>query len=621
MGAPQELIAGRYRLQRRVAAGGMGVVWEARDELLQRSVAVKQLRTTAGVSDEEAELAKQRAMREARITARLHHQHAVPVFDSVEHEGEPCLVMQYVPSEPLSKVIKRRGALPAAEAVRVGAEVADALAAAHELGIVHRDVKPGNILITDADGSAMLSDFGISHALGDATLTSTGFMHGTPAYLAPEVARGEESTFASDVFSLGSTLYAASEGRPPFGEEPNSIAVLHRVAVGGFQAPTDSGPLGPLLLQMMASDPADRPTMREAARRLAVLQADLGEELVPTLPLGSAEQRLEDDPDQPTAWVPVDHAEPPTLVAEAVPAAVATTTGATPVEEAAATPDEPDESDGFEGADAVGTGATPDRPAPAPAAHLPAATPDRLEARDAPVVIATPEMTGAPNAAATTAPPVGPPRSPDDATGAPPARGRRRGVLAGVVVAVVLLAVLALGLVLLLRPGGQASAVRSPTAGPIASTRPSAASASASPKPSATPTRSSTPSATPDRTPTPSTPTSSTPASTAPTGTGGSTSPVAAIERYYALVPGDTDAAWPLMTADYQTNHAGGRAAYDAFWAQVRSVRATDVRQIGTDEVEATLTYTRSSGVEVDDTTFRLVDEGGVLKIAESSVG
>src|SRR4051794_27672075 len=167
----------------------MGVVWEAWDERLERPVAVKQLRAQVGLTPDEAELAKNRAMREARITARLHHRNAVPVFDVVEHEGQPCLIMQFVPSVPLSTVLRDAGTLTPAEAAKVGGQIASALAAAHELGIVHRDIKPGNILISD-DGTAMISDFGISHALGDATLTSTGMFHGTPAYLSPEVARG-----------------------------------------------------------------------------------------------------------------------------------------------------------------------------------------------------------------------------------------------------------------------------------------------------------------------------------------------------------------------------------------------------------------------------------------------
>ena len=210
----------------------MGVVWEAWDERLERAVAVKQLHALPGVPEAEAELAKDRAMREARITARLHHPHAVPVFDAVEHDGQPCLIMQLLPSTPLSAVLRDDGPLPLGQVARIGAEIAAALTAAHTLGIVHRDVKPGNILITP-DGKAHISDFGISHAMGDATLTRTGMIHGTPAYLAPEVARGEDASFPADVFSLGSTLYAALEGSPPFGSEGNSIALLHK---GGGEA-------------------------------------------------------------------------------------------------------------------------------------------------------------------------------------------------------------------------------------------------------------------------------------------------------------------------------------------------------------------------------------------------
>ena len=150
-------------------------------------------------------------MREARINARLQHPHVVAVFDVVEHEGQPCLVMELVPSRTLAEVLREQGTLAPPEAARVGSQVASALAAAHGLGIVHRDVKPSNILIGE-DGRARISDFGISRATGDTTLTMTGMINGTPAYLAPEVARGNESTRPSDVFSLGSTLYAALEG-------------------------------------------------------------------------------------------------------------------------------------------------------------------------------------------------------------------------------------------------------------------------------------------------------------------------------------------------------------------------------------------------------------------------
>ncbi len=269
MSGTDVLIGGRYRLVNRIGTGGMGVVWEAWDERLRRPVAVKQLHPHRGVSDDETTLANARAMREARITARLHHPHAVPVFDVVEQDGQPCLIMQYLPSTSLHQVLGERGRLSPGETARIGAEVASALSAAHRSGIVHRDVKPANILIAE-DGSAKITDFGISHAMGDATLTSAGMVTGTPAYLAPEVARGSAANFASDVFSLGATLYAAVEGAPPFGsnDQQNPMALLHRVASGQVQPPGHAGALQPVLTRMLAPAAQDRPTMEEVTLAL-----------------------------------------------------------------------------------------------------------------------------------------------------------------------------------------------------------------------------------------------------------------------------------------------------------------------------------------------------------------
>src|SRR5688500_90630 len=288
MAEPKALIADRYRLLHRVGSGGMGVVWEGRDERLERRVALKQLYRQSGVSTREAELANQRAMREARLTARLQHPHAVPVFDAVEQDGQLWLVMPFIPSITLAAALEQGGPLQPNEAAKVGAEVASALAAAHAVGIVHRDVKPGNIFIAE-DGAALISDFGIARALGDATLTSRGMIHGTPAYLAPEVARGNEANFASDVFSLGATLYCVLEGTPPFGTDDNSMALLHRVASGQFPPPQRSGVMTPVILEMLSTDPEARPSMRAVADRLARLAAGgrsraSGETLPPPAP-------------------------------------------------------------------------------------------------------------------------------------------------------------------------------------------------------------------------------------------------------------------------------------------------------------------------------------------------
>jgi len=286
------VLVGRYRLLQQIGAGGMGVVWRAYDERLGRDVAVKRLHTRAGLDPEEAEVWSHRAMREARITARLHHPHAVPVFDVVEHDGRPCLVMQYFPSRSLAELLAEHGRMPVPEVARLGAEVASALAAAHRARIVHRDVKPANVLIAP-DGTARITDFGIAHAMGDVSLTTTGMVTGTPAYLAPEVAKGGDASPASDVFSLGSTLYAALEGRPPFGTSENAMALLHLVASGDVVPPQSAGPLGPVLLRMLAVDPASRPSMEEVAEALSV-RSGAGDGAAATLLAG-------DDPTPPDA--------------------------------------------------------------------------------------------------------------------------------------------------------------------------------------------------------------------------------------------------------------------------------------------------------------------------------
>ncbi|GAA4669515.1 MULTISPECIES: serine/threonine-protein kinase [Amycolatopsis] len=261
------LIAGRYRLERRIGGGAMGLVWLAKDELLDRTVALKELVLPATLTAEEAEQARKRAAREARIAARLQHRYAITVFDVADDGGMPVLVMEYLPSQSLAEVLNARGPMPPAEVARIGAQAAEALAAAHEAGIVHRDVKPGNILLAD-DGTAKITDFGISRAVDDGTLTGSGALAGTPAFLSPEAARGEKPTAASDVFSLGATLYAIVEGRFPYGDTDNQMALLYAAAAGRVAPPQQAGPLTDLLGRMMSVAPGDRPSMAEAAAGL-----------------------------------------------------------------------------------------------------------------------------------------------------------------------------------------------------------------------------------------------------------------------------------------------------------------------------------------------------------------
>ncbi|HKN99800.1 MAG TPA: protein kinase [Pseudonocardiaceae bacterium] len=256
----------------RIGSGSMGVVWRARDERLERVVAVKQLLTQPGLTEEQRQDARRRALREARIAARLHHPNAIVVFDVAEHEGDPCLVMEYLPAMSLAATLAERGSLPAADVAAIGSQIASALAAAHASGIVHRDVKPANVLITE-DGVAKITDFGIARAQGDVTVTQTGMFAGTPAYLAPEVARGQDPTSASDVFSFGATLYDAVEGGPPFPERQNQLALLRLVAEGKVQPPRQAGMLTALLMQLLRTEASERPTMRDASRMLAELAA------------------------------------------------------------------------------------------------------------------------------------------------------------------------------------------------------------------------------------------------------------------------------------------------------------------------------------------------------------
>src|SRR3954447_15564140 len=284
--SPGRLVAGRYRLLSQIGGGGMGTVWLAQDELLGRQVAIKQVLSPATVSPQEADQPRQRALREGRIAARLSHPHAISVYDVALEQGQPWLVMEYLPSRSLAAVLVEDGILRAGLVAQIGAQVADALAATHAAGIVHRDVKPANILIGQGgriEGLVKITDFGISHASGDVTLTQTGQITGTPAYLSPEVAQGREMTEASDVFSLGATLYACLEGQPPFGMEENALAMLHRVASGKIRPPLRAGSMAKPLQRMLAAEPEDRPTMTEVRDELAKLAAGRAGDTPPVL--------------------------------------------------------------------------------------------------------------------------------------------------------------------------------------------------------------------------------------------------------------------------------------------------------------------------------------------------
>ena len=235
----------------------MGAVWLARDETLGRDVAIKRIGTAPG--GESADLA--RAEREARLAARLNHPHVVAVFDLITEGHERWLVMEYVEGVTLSGLVEREGALTPDQASPLIRQAADALAAAHAAGIVHRDVKPSNILVTQ-DGQVKLSDFGIARAEADASLTQTGLVTGSPAYLAPEVASGQMATTASDVWSLGATLFHALAGRPPYEVGDNLMGALYRIVHEEPPRLAEAGWLAPLLEATMTRDPEHRWTMQ-----------------------------------------------------------------------------------------------------------------------------------------------------------------------------------------------------------------------------------------------------------------------------------------------------------------------------------------------------------------------
>src|SRR5436305_10263429 len=278
------LIAGRYRLGEGLGRGGMGVVWAARDELLARPVAVKEVRLPASVDPEERDLLRERTLREARTAARLDHPCAVRMFDVCEEDEQAYLVMELIEGRSLSDVIREEGPVAPARAAEIGVCLLDALTAAHAAGIVHRDVKPGNVLVRP-DGRVTLTDFGIASTAGDPSITSTGLLLGSPAYIAPERARGGPPQPPSDLWSLGATLYTAVEGRPPF-DKPEAVATLAAVVT---EAHTPCGRAGGGLAQtidlLLDKDPAARPEPEEIRQLLESVVADPDAQVVSDLPV------------------------------------------------------------------------------------------------------------------------------------------------------------------------------------------------------------------------------------------------------------------------------------------------------------------------------------------------
>lgn len=260
------LLADRYRLGELIGRGGMGKVWRAHDEVLHRTVAVKELTAGLYVSEADREVLHARTQKEARAAARINHPGVVTVHDVIEFDNRPWIVMEYVDGPSLADAAKESGPLDPREAARIGLHVLGALRAAHAAGVLHRDVKPGNVLLAK-DGRVLITDFGIAAIEGDAEITRTGEIVGSIDYLAPERVYGEAPGPASDLWSLGATLYTAVEERSPF-RRTSPISTLQAVVNDEPPPLTRAGPLTPVITALLRKDPADRPDPVEAERML-----------------------------------------------------------------------------------------------------------------------------------------------------------------------------------------------------------------------------------------------------------------------------------------------------------------------------------------------------------------
>lgn len=570
----------------------MGVVWQAYDERLHRQVAVKQLLLPGGLSPDEAAKAKQKVTREGRIAARLQHPHAIMVYDVAEDSGQPYLIMEYLPSRSLADVLAEQGSLPPAEVARIGADTADALAAAHAAGVVHRDIKPGNVLLGE-NGLVKITDFGISRAVEDVTGTLTSAIIGTPAFLAPEVARGDRASFASDVYSLGSTLYTAVEGVPPYGFDDNAIALLYRVSSGQFAPPAKAGPLTDILLALLRVAPEQRPTMAEASDALASLASTIST-------IGAAGNANG---------------------ADAIGALNGT--GA---------------AGAIDGAEADAAGRQAGAGGEAGAAGLAAAAgADSAETSTAPTRRISPDGGSTELVPATSpsseppAPPAPPPPAESGLAHPGPIDRKRAGIRQTdrrkrlAVLAAAAITLLALGAaILILADAGQSGNGRAASQqSSSTANRPTTSQAPQQPAPStqgggtdgAAATSAAQPPAQtqPPANPSPANPSpanSAPPAGPPPPGT--AQSPQAALVDYYGLMPGNLQEGWTRLTPKFQGSPANGFGGYQRFWSQIASVQISEVTPGAGGRVECTLVYHFRSGKIVRERhRYFLVSEQG----------
>ncbi len=293
------VIAGRYRLEARLGRGGMGVVWRASDQLLGRSVAVKELPLDEALSAEGAQRRRERSLREARAVAQLSHPHIIVVHDVVEHDERPYIVMELIEGGSLADRIAAHGPVDADEAARIGIALLGALRTAHEAGVLHRDIKPANVLVEDGTDRVVLTDFGIAQVAGATTLTETGSFVGSPEYTAPERMSGARTGPASDLWSLGALLCTILSGESPFRRDSLG-GILHAVVSAEIRPPAQAEPILPVVRGLLERDPERRLDAERAERMLRTFR-DTGRTPPPppprrtrTLSLGRARTRSAD---------------------------------------------------------------------------------------------------------------------------------------------------------------------------------------------------------------------------------------------------------------------------------------------------------------------------------------
>jgi hypothetical protein len=611
----------RYRLEERIGAGSMGAVWRARDELLGRTVAVKQLLLQPGApgfdaSDPEYEQARQRILREGRLAARLQHPHAISVFDAVVHDDAPWLVMEYLESRTLGAVLVDEGAMEPRQAADIASRAAAGLAAAHAAGIVHRDIKPGNILI-GTDGIVKITDFGVSRANDDVQLTRTGMIAGTPAFLSPEVARGETPTAASDVFALGSTLYACVEGEPPFGLDENAYALLYAVGRGDVPVPSHAGPLTATLMWMLHADPERRPSAARARDELAAIAAGRGSAAVTT---GAGSQQaahgvgVSPAGASRTGSAPALPSLPATLQSVPVPQ-VASPTAGSPTAAYRPVANPPGASSGASAADA-----SAGRPAPVPPQRGPS-EPPRGASDDtrSPSTMMLPPPVAQPGRGGGQRSGVGAGQL-SGAAGLTKLRsslGGGRGRLVAVTVAV--LAVLVGVGIAVASPSTDVAPLAQEPAPQVTPTVPQVPP----PTPQALP---STPQALPSTQPVePSTPESSAETSAPESGGGGQPSRSEIenfVRSYYSLLPDDTDQAWKML-GDKARSESNGTSSYSRFYGSLRKVSfAQGPTAVDDKTVQAALMFESKDGRTSGPERYQFVvqpNDDGDLQISSFS--